>query len=141
MGSSSSQGAEPSPRQKKLAQEAEAQKKLADDLERIENAQTIPLKMNGPQGKFDHNARLKGTLQELIDEVTARFDVPKHFSKDVEMRLSGYKLEPVTKIVREFTELCPVTSWCFFKELSGGCLAGCRTLRLRYKELMKPGRP
>ena len=33
----------------------------------------------------------------------------KECAKHVEMHLSGYKLTPVKKIAREFTELCAVT--------------------------------
>ena len=48
----------------------------------------------------------------------------KEYAKDVEMHLSGYKLEPVTKIVREFTELCAVTlGWCHFGGVTD-CVTG-----------------
>jgi len=61
---------------------------------------------DGPDGKFDVDARLNGTLQELTEKVVLKLGLTKECAKDVEMHLSGYKLEPVTKIVREFTELC-----------------------------------
>ena len=93
----------------KEAEVSDNQKKLNDDLTRIQDAETILLKVNGQDGKFDVEARLSGTLQELIEKVAAELSVTKEFSKDVEVHLSGYQLKPVTKIVREFTELCPVT--------------------------------
>ena len=65
--------------------------------------------MNGPDGKFDHEARLNGTLQELTEKVVLKLGLTKECAKHVEMHLSGYKLAPVKKIVREFTELCAVT--------------------------------
>ena len=69
--------------------------------------------MNGPDGKFTHDARLNGTLQELTEDVALKLGLTKECAKLVEMHLSGYKLEPITKIVREFTELCVVTlGWC-----------------------------
>merc|ERR1712086_220878 len=110
MGSSNSNEAEVS------AAAAARRKKLNDDLDRIEaqeaerqralDAETIPLNMNGPDGKFDHDARLNGTLQELTEKVVLKLGLIKECAEHVEMHLSGYKLEPVTKIVREFTELC-----------------------------------
>jgi len=101
MGDCSTKEAEAADNQKKLS-------RLDDDLKRIKDAETLRLKMNGPDGKkLDVDALLSRTLQELIEEVAAEFGVLKEFSKDVEMHLSGYQLKPVTKIVREFTELCP----------------------------------
>ena len=93
------------------------QKKLDDDLNRIKDAVTIPLKAKGgPNGELNVDARLSGTLQEFKEKVAAEFGVTKSCSKHVEMYLSGYQLEPATKIVREFTELCPVTcGWCAFQ--------------------------
>ena len=58
--------------------------------------------MNGPDGKFTHDARLNGTLQELTEKVVLKLGLTKECAKHVEMHLSGYKLEPVTKTVREF---------------------------------------
>merc|ERR1711957_1096783 len=85
-------------KQAQLAKEAERQLAL--------DAETIPLNMNGPDGKFDHDARLNGTLKELTEKVVLKLGLTKECAEHVEMHLSGYKLEPVTKIVREFTELC-----------------------------------
>jgi len=104
MGSGSSQEAEASARKKKLN----------DDLNRIKDAETIPLWIKGRStlnawDQYAMDARLSGTLQELIEEVAAEFGVAKEFTKDVEMHLSGYQLKPVTKTVRDFTELCPDT--------------------------------
>merc|ERR1712166_548840 len=83
----------------KLAQNRGVQQLLRD-------AETIPLKMNGPDGKLDVDARLSGTLQELTEKVVLKLDLPKECAEHVEMHVSGHKLEPVTKIVRECRELC-----------------------------------
>ena len=73
--------------------------------------------MNGPDGKFDVDARLNGTIQELTEKVVLKLGLTKECAEHVEMHLSGYKLEPVTKIVREFTELCAVAlGWCNSRE-------------------------
>ena len=128
MGCCNSKEAEVSPKQKKLnddlariekdkeaarqrhAEEAEKQQRALD-------AETIPLNINGPDGNFDVDARLNGTLHELTEKVVLKLGLTKEYAKDVEMHLSGYKLEPVTKIVREFTELCAVIlGWCSSRE-------------------------
>ena len=94
----------------KAAEEAERQQRVLD-------AETIPLNINEPDGKLEHDARLNGTLLELTENVVLKLGLTKEYAKDVEMHLSGYKLEPVTKIVREFTELCAVTlGWCSSRE-------------------------
>ena len=112
----------------KEAEVSARQKKLNDDLDRIEkdkeaerqralDAETIPLNMNGPDGRFSHDARLNGTIQELTEKVVLKLGLTKECAELVEMHLSGYKLEPVTKIVREFTELCAVIlGWCSSRE-------------------------
>jgi len=88
--------------------EAERQQRAKEaERQRALDAETIPLNMNGPDGKFDHDARLNGTLRELTEKVVLKLGLTKECAEHVEMHLSGYKLEPVTKIVREFTELCP----------------------------------
>ena len=48
----------------------------------------------------------------------------KEFAQHLETHLSGYELGPVTKTMRDFTELCEViTCYCFKVEgLSGECL-------------------
>merc|ERR1712166_885180 len=76
------------------------------ERQRVLDAETISLNINGPDGKFDHDARLNGTLRELTEKVALKLGLTKECAEHVEMHLSGYKLEPVTKIVREFTELC-----------------------------------
>jgi len=123
MGSSNSNEAEVSAMPKKLDldldriekdEEAERQQRAIDaetveieiELQRALDAETVPLNINGPDGKFDHDARLNGTLQELTEKVVLKLGLTKECAEHVEMHLSGYKLEPVTKIVREFTELC-----------------------------------
>jgi len=116
MGSSNSNEAEVSAMPKKLDldldriekdEEAERQQRAKEaERQRALDAETVPLNMNGPDGKFDHDARLNGTLQELTEKVVLKLGLTKECAEHVEMHLSGYKLEPVTKIVREFTELC-----------------------------------
>ena len=105
-------------RVKQLLIDAERQQRALD-------AEINPLNMNGPDGKFTHDARLNGTLQELTEKVVLKFGLTKEYAKDVEMHLSGYKLEPVTKIVREFTELCAVIlGWCKFEGVTNCLIAG-----------------
>merc|ERR1712166_880204 len=96
----------------KLAQNRGVQQLLRD-------AETIQLNMNGPDGKLDVDARLNGTLQELTEEVVLKLDLPKECAEHVEMHVSGHKLEPVTKIVREFTELWCVDEYTFEFTLAG----------------------
>ena len=109
------------------AEEAEKQRAEEAEKQRSLDAEIIPLNMNGPDGKFDHDVRLNGTLQELTDQVLLKLGLPKKCAKGVEMHLSGYKLEPVTKTVREFTELCVVTrGWCHFGRVTDGLIAGLR---------------
>ena len=94
----------------KAAEEAERQQRALD-------AETIQLNINGPDGKLEHDARLNGTLLELTEKVVLKLGLTKECAKDVEIHVSGHKLEPVTKIVREFTELCAVTlGWCSSRE-------------------------
>merc|ERR1712166_1034373 len=83
----------------KAAEEAERQQRALD-------AETIQLNINGPDGKLEQDARLNGTLLELTENVVLKLGLTKEYAKDVEIHVSGHKLEPVTKIVREFTELC-----------------------------------
>ena len=86
---------------------------LDADLDRIADGQTIRLKLNGQNGKkFDENARLNGTLREFKEKVAAEVGVSKQFAELLETHLSGYELEPDTKIMRDFTELCEVIVCC-----------------------------
>jgi glycerol uptake facilitator-like aquaporin len=80
-----------------------------DRVNREKDAETITVAVKGPDGKVDMNARLNGTLQELTEQVAAKFGVTKTCSTYVTLDFSGYQLQPATKIVREFTELCEVT--------------------------------
>merc|ERR1712166_85730 len=95
----------------KAAEEAEKQRAL--------DAETISLNINGPDGKLDVDARLNGTLQELTEGVAHKLGLPKECGEHVEMHVSGHKLEPVTKIVREFTELWCVDEYTFEYALAG----------------------
>merc|ERR1740115_419417 len=70
-------------------------------------AETIRLNLNGQDGKkIVINARLNGTLKEFKEKAAAEVGVTKEYAYHLETHLSGYELEPDTKIVRDFTELC-----------------------------------
>ena len=71
----------------------------------------IRVKFDGANGEnFDENARLNGTLKEFKEKVAAKVGVSKECAHHLETHLiiSGYELKPVTKTMREFTELCEV---------------------------------
>ena len=53
-------------------------------------------------------ARLSGSLKEFKEKAAAEVGVSKEFAEHLETHLSGYELEPDTKIIRDFTELCEV---------------------------------
>ena len=96
--------------QRKQAAEAEdALRKQAEEAYRqAEDAETILLKFNGPDGSFNLEVRLNGTVLELKEKVLAELGIPKEFVYLLEFEFSGYELEPDEKTVREFDELCPV---------------------------------
>ena len=73
-----------------------------------ENAETILLAFNGPDGGFTLEVRLNGTVLELKEKVLAELGIPKEVAYLLEFEFSGYELEPDEKTVREFDELCPV---------------------------------
>ena len=103
----------------KEAKVSSKKNKLDADLDRIEDAQTIRLKLNGADGKkFDESARLNGTLQEFKEKVAAKVGVSKECAHHLETHLSGYELEPDTKIIRDFTELCEVIA-CYCCNIEG----------------------
>ena len=78
------------------------------EAERIE-AEAILLTIRGPDGReFIESARLNGTLNELIEKVAAKCGVTAEFVHLLELHFCDYQLEPASKTVREFTELCPV---------------------------------
>ena len=126
MGSCNSKEAEVSAKQKKLNADLDRiEKDKEAERQRALDDETIPLNINGPDGNFDVDARLNGTLHELTEKVVLKLGLTKEYAKDVEMHLSGYKLEPVTKIVREFTELCAVIlGWCQFEGVTECLIAG-----------------
>ena len=106
------------------AKEAEVssnKKKLDADLDRIKalDAETIRLKLNVSDGKkFDESARLNGTLKEFKEKVAAKVGVTKECAYRLETHLCGYELEPNTKIMRDFTELCEVIT-CSCRNVEG----------------------
>ena len=52
--------------------------------------------------------QLSGTLNEFKEKVASEVCVSKECAQHLETHLSGYELEPDTKIMRDFTELCEV---------------------------------
>ena len=56
------------------------------------------------------NARLNGPLREFKEKVAAELGVTKEYAEYLETHLSGYQLEPATKNIRDFTELCEVVA-------------------------------
>ena len=99
--------------------------RLQDDLDRIKqeqeralDAETITVAIKGPDGKVDDvSARLNGSIQELAEQVGAKYGVTNEFVEYLELHFCNYQLQPVTKTVREFTELCEVTSMVRFAAL------------------------
>ena len=89
----------------KQAEEAERQRAL--------NAETIRLNLSGQDGeKIVIKARLSGSLKEFKEKAAAEVGVSKEFAHHLETHLSGYELDPDTKIIRDFTELCEVITCC-----------------------------
>ena len=85
----------------KQAEEAEKQRAL--------DAETIRLNLNAQDGKkIVIKGRLSGTLKEFKEKVAPEVGVSKECAHHLETHLSGYELKPVTKIMRDFTELCEV---------------------------------
>jgi hypothetical protein len=85
----------------KQAEEAERQRAL--------DAETIRLNLNAQDGKkIVIKGRLSGTLKEFKEKVAPEVGVSKECAHLLETHLSGYELEPNTKIMRDFTELCEV---------------------------------
>ena len=68
---------------------------------------------------------MNGTLKEFKEKVAAKVGVSKECAHHVEMHLSGYELEPDTKVIRDFTELCEaIACSCSNNEgLTPACLA------------------
>merc|ERR1711957_251713 len=76
-------------KQAQLAKEAERQLAL--------DAETIPLNMNGPDGKFDVDARLNGTIQELTEKVVLKLGLTKECAEHVEMWTEECDREPLER--------------------------------------------
>ena len=99
---------------KTQAEEAERQRAL--------DAETIRLNLNAQDGKqIVIKGRLSGTLKEFKEKVAPEVGVSKEYAHHLETHLSGYELEPDTKIMRDFTELCEVIACCCcnFEGLTG----------------------
>ena len=102
---------------KTQAEEAEKQRAL--------DAETIRLNINAQDGKkIVIKGRLSGTLKEFKETVAPEVGVSKEYAHHLEPHLSGYELEPNTKIMRDFTELCEVIACycCNSEGLAGECL-------------------
>ena len=85
-------------------------------IAKTQDAETIRLNLNGQDGKkIVIKGRLSGTLKEFKEKAAAKVGVSKQFAHHLETHLSGYELEPDTKIMREFTELCEVIARCCCK--------------------------
>ena len=118
-------------RQQQAAEAEDAMRKQAEEAYRqAEDAETILLAFNGPDGGFTLEVRLNGTVLELKEKVLAELGMPSgssfwlecapwaqqrahsRFKKEIvhllEFEFSGYTLQPDEKTVREFDELCPV---------------------------------
>ena len=112
------------------AKEAEGssnKKKLDADLQEVAekmralDAETIRLNLNAQDGKkIVIKGRLSGTLKEFKEKAAVEVGVSKQCAHHLETHLSGYELEPDTKIMRDFTELCEVIACpcCNFEGLT-----------------------
>ena len=76
-----------------------------------ENAEEITLVIIGDHDgkKIDVTVRLNSTLNELKKAAAAECGVTNELIEFLELKFSGYQLEPETKTVRQFTELCQVS--------------------------------
>ena len=59
--------------------------------------------------KIDVTVRLNSTLNELKKAAAAECGVTNELIEFLELHFSGYQLEPETKTIRQFTELCQVS--------------------------------
>ena len=96
-------------------QDAERKRQQDEDAERkriaAENAEEVTLVVIGDHDgkKVDVTVRLHSTLNELKRAAAAGCGVTSEFIIEfLELHFSGYQLEPETKTVRQFTELCQV---------------------------------
>ena len=91
-------------------------KRIADgDAERkriaAENAEEVTLVVIGDHDgkKIDVTVRLNNTLNALKKAAAAKCGVTNELIESLQLHFSGYQLEPETKTVRQFTELCQVS--------------------------------
>ena len=95
-------------------QESETQQQHEEaERKRIaaENAEEVTLVVIGDHDgkKIDVTGRLNSTLNELKKKAAAKCGVTNELIESLELHFSGYQLEPETKTVRQFTELCQVS--------------------------------
>ena len=80
------------------------------------DAETVRLNLNAQDGKkIVIKGRLSGTLKEFKEKAAVEVGVSKEYAHQLETHLSGYELEPDTKIMRDFTELYEVIACCCCK--------------------------
>ena len=103
--------------QRKRQQDGEADRKRQQDEDadrkRIaaESAEEVTLVVIGDHdgNKIDVTVRLDSILNELKKAAAAKCGVTNELIEFLELHFSGYQLEPETKTVRQFTELCQVS--------------------------------
>ena len=76
-----------------------------------EDAEGVTLVVIGDHDgkKVNVTVRLNNTLAELKEAAAAKCGVTNELIESLELHFCGYQLEPETKAVRQFTELCQVS--------------------------------
>jgi len=96
-------------------QEAQGKRQQDEEADRkriaAENAEEVTLVVIGDHDgkKIDVTVRFNSTLNELKKAAAAKCGVTNEMIEFLELHFSGYQLEPETKTVRQFTELCQVS--------------------------------
>ena len=96
-------------------EEAEGKRIAAENAEEVtqqdEEAEEVTLVIIGDHDgkKIDVTVRFNSTLNELKKAAAAKCGVTNELIEFLELHFSGYQLEPETKTVRQFTELCQVS--------------------------------
>ena len=96
-------------------QEAGTRRQQDEEAERkriaAQNAEEVTLVIIGDHDgkKIDVTVRLNNTLNELKKAAAAKCGVTNELIESLQLHFSGYQLEPETKTVRQFTELCQVS--------------------------------
>ena len=84
---------------------------IPSQLEDAGNAEEVTLVVIGDHDgkKIDVTVRLNSTLTEFKKAAAAKCGVTNELIESLELHFSGYQLEPETKTVRQFAELCQVS--------------------------------